>query len=54
MPHDYEQKYKNEEFFENMGFIVKTVWRFQTKKKIRKTFSLDQSTHTRPLNPSIE
>ena len=54
MPHDYEQKYKNEESFENMGFNGKTVGRFQTKKK--HISSLDQKTpwNTRPLKTTIE
>ena len=50
-PHDYKQKYNNEGTFENMGFNGKTVWRFQTKKRMKTKFSTFQKHPKEHLAP---
>ena len=47
---------KNEGPPENMGFNMKTVWRFQMEKRTETIFSTFQKTHcdTRTLKPSTE
>ena len=47
---------KNGGHSENMGFDGKTIWRFQTKKKLKYNSSLDQTTpsNTGPLNATID
>ena len=55
-PHDYKQSRKNEGPFENMGFKVKTVWRFQTETRTKtklSTFKKPQC-NTRAINTTIE